>query len=273
MPECIIDIHTHIYPSVLARRAMKVAGREHDAYENLPVKENLLSRMQEEGICLSIVQPVVSKPETQRDVNRFAREVMRPGIISFGGLHPDCAHVEEELERLEDMGFSGVKFPPPFQKVFLPDERYHAMWKRINHLRLPVLIHCGSARVWSPYDLYPSGLAGILRLVPDVPVILAHMGGRSTDPGEERELYNFPENVWIDTAMSAERQPLEDFERIVEAMGPERVVFGSDFPYGTEQAAIHYIKNSCFSAEEKAKMLGGNAARLLPERALRWRKQ
>ncbi len=73
--------------------------------------------------------------------------------------------------------------------------------------------------------------------------------------------------------MSAERQPLEDFERIVEAMGPERVVFGSDFPYGTEQAAIHYIKNSCFSAEEKAKMLGGNAARLLPERALRWRKQ
>ena len=73
MPECIIDIHTHIYPSVLARRAMKVAGREHDAYENLPVKENLLSRMQEEGICLSIVQPVVSKPETQRDVNRFAR--------------------------------------------------------------------------------------------------------------------------------------------------------------------------------------------------------
>ena len=129
MPECIIDIHTHIYPSVLARRAMKVAGREHDAYENLPVKENLLSRMQEEGICLSIVQPVVSKPETQRDVNRFAREVMRPGIISFGGLHPDCAHVEEELERLEDMGFSGVKFHPPFQKVFLPDERYHAMWK------------------------------------------------------------------------------------------------------------------------------------------------
>lgn len=273
MAECIIDIHTHIFPSVLARRAMKVAGREHDTYEKLPVKENLLSRMQEEGICLSVVQPVVSKPETQRDVNRFAREIVRPGIVSFGGLHPDCVHVEEELERLEDMGFCGVKFHPPFQKIFLQDERYAAMWKRINHLRFPVLIHCGSARVKSPYDLYPSEMSGILRLLPDVPVILAHMGGRSMEPGEEKELYGFPENIFIDTAMSAERQPREDFERIVEGMGPKQVVFGSDFPYGTEKAAIDYIRGSRFSADEKEKILGGNAIRLLPERALRWRKQ
>ena len=37
----IIDFHTHIYPTTLARRAMAVAGREHDDFEKLPVKENL----------------------------------------------------------------------------------------------------------------------------------------------------------------------------------------------------------------------------------------
>ena len=63
--------------------------------------------------------------------------------------------------------------------------------------------------------------------------------------------------------MSAERQEMEDFERLVSAMGPERVIFGSDFPYGTQKAAIAFIRSSCFSEDEKAMMLGGTAAKIL----------
>lgn len=88
--QLIIDIHTHIYPVALARRAMKVAGREHDDASKLPIRENLLDRMKEEDVFLSVIQPVVTKPANQTDVNRFAREVMRPNLLSFGGLHPDC---------------------------------------------------------------------------------------------------------------------------------------------------------------------------------------
>ncbi len=266
MDERIIDLHTHIYPATLARRAMKVAGREHDDYEKLPVKENLLKRMEEEHVALSAVLHVVTKPANVTDVNRFAREIMRPNLISFGGLHPDCDNVQEEIEKLKDMGMSGIKFHPPFQAVKLDEEKYDPMWRHINLLGFPVLIHCGSARMKRPYDLYPDGAARIIRLLPDVPVILAHMGGRSMDSEAETLLYRFPENVYIDTAMSAERQEKDDFERMVEAMGPERVVFGSDFPYGTQKAAIEFIKNSCFSETEKAMMLGKNAERILGNR-------
>lgn len=263
MEQRIIDIHTHIYPATLARRAMEVAGREHDAYEKLPVKENLLERMQEEQVALSAVLHVVTKPATQTDVNRFARESSRSNLIPFGGLHPDCEHVLEELEKLKDMKMAGVKFHPPFQKMNLEDEKYAEMWKRINHLGFPVLIHCGQARIPRPFDLYPSGVLKFIRYIPDVPVILAHMGGRSKDPREEEILFKMPENVFIDTAMSAEMQEMADFERIAAAMGPERVVFGSDFPYGTQKAAISYIRRSSFSENEKEKMLGGNAERIL----------
>ena len=38
----IIDIHTHIYPVALARRAMEVTGQEHDDFKNLPIRENRL---------------------------------------------------------------------------------------------------------------------------------------------------------------------------------------------------------------------------------------
>ncbi len=263
MNERIIDFHTHIYPTTLARRAMAVAQREADDFEKLPVKENLWRRMEEEQVALSVVQHVVSKPSTQTDVNRFAKEIERPNVISFGGLHPDCDHVLEEIEKLKDMNLAGVKFHPPFQKVHLDDERYIPMWKRINHLGFPVLIHCGRARGDGQYDLFPSGVAKFMKYLPDVPVVLAHMGGRSGNPEEEKILFNMPENVYVDTTMSAERQEMADFERLVSAMRPERVIFGSDFPYGTQKAAIVFIRGSSFSEHEKAMMLGGTAAKLL----------
>ena len=266
MRDPIIDMHVHIYPTTLARRAMMVANREHEDFEKLPVKENLWKRMEEEQVALSVVQHVTSKPATQTDVNRFAREIVRNNVISFGGLHPDCENVQEEIEILNDMRMAGIKFHPPFQKVDLTDERYIPMWKHINHLGFPVLIHCGRARVEGEFDLFPSGVAKFIRYLSDVPVVLAHMGGRSGRPEEERILFDFPENVYIDTTMSAERQDPADFERLVSAMGPERVVFGSDFPYGTQKAAIAFIKNSSFSEAEKAMMLGGNARKILGDR-------
>ena len=266
MQDPIIDMHVHIYPTTLARRAMVVANREHEDFEKLPVKENLWKRMEEEQVALSVVQHVTSKPATQTDVNRFAREIVRNNVISFGGLHPDCENVQEEIEILNDMRMAGIKFHPPFQKVDLTDERYIPMWKHINHLGFPVLIHCGRARVEGEFDLFPSGVAKFIRYLSDVPVVLAHMGGRSGRTEEERILFDFPENVYIDTTMSAERQDPADFERLVSAMGPERVVFGSDFPYGTQKAAIAFIKNSSFSENEKAMMLGGNARKILGDR-------
>ncbi len=263
MNKLIIDFHTHIYPTLLARRAMAVAGREHDDMEKLPVKENLWKRMEEEDVSLSVVQHVTSKPATQTDVNRFAKEIVRTNVISFGGLHPDCENVIEEIEKLKDLNMAGVKFHPPFQRVHLDDEKYIPMWKHINHLGFPVLIHCGRARGEGEYDLFPSGVSKFIKYLSDVPVVLAHMGGRSGIPEEENILFNLPENVFVDTTMSAERQEMEDFERLVSAMGPERVVFGSDFPYGTQKAAIAFIRNSCFSEDEKALMLGGTAAKIL----------
>lgn len=242
---------------------MKVAGREHDAFEKLPVLENLLAGMKREGIAVSAVLHVASRPDTQTDVNRFASESRRTNLIPFGAFHPDCMHPMEELERLKDKEMAGVKFHPPFQRVCLDDARYTEIWKRINKLGFAVLIHCGQARTPRPFDLYPSGVAKIIRFLPDVPVILAHMGGRSGDEREEKILYSLPKNVYIDTAMSAVFQDPADFYRIAAGFGPERVLFGSDFPYGDQRAAIDYIVNSPFSEHEKAMMLGETAYRLI----------
>ena len=242
----IIDIHTHIYPVALARRAMEVTGHENDDFKKLPIRENLLARMREAGVDLSVNLPVVSKPQNQGEVNRFAKEAARKNIISFGGLHPDCENVIEELEKLKDMEMAGIKFHPPFQKVHLEDPKYEE-----------------TARIVRPYDLYPSGIRKILKSAPDIPIIMAHMGSFCMMKNPDEDLENLPENVFIDTAMSAELEEAGEFEKIVRQFGTKRVLYGCDFPYGSQKAAIARIKDSSFSDSEKEDMLWKNAAKIL----------
>lgn len=259
----IIDIHTHIYPVALARRAMEVTGHENDDFKKLPIRENLLARMREAGVDLSVNLPVVSKPQNQGEVNRFAKESARKNIIPFGGLHPDCENVIEELEKLKDMEMAGIKFHPPFQKVHLEDPKYEEMWRKINELGFPVLIHMGTARIVRPYDLYPSGIRKILKFAPDIPIIMAHMGSFCMMKNPDEDLENLPENVFIDTAMSAELEEAGEFEKIVRQFGTKQVLYGCDFPYGSQKAAIERIKDSSFSDSEKEDMLWRNAAKIL----------
>ena len=252
----IIDIHTHIYPVALARRAMEVTGHENDDFKKLPIRENLLARMREAGVDLSVNLPVVSKPQNQGEVNRFAKEAARKNMIPFGGLHPDCENVIEELEKLKDMEMAGIKFHPPFQKVHLEDPKYEEMWRKINELGFPVLIHMGTARIVRPYDLYPSGIRKILKYAPDIPIIMAHMGSFCMMKNPNEDLENLPENVFIDTAMSAELEEAgEDLMSYIKRT--------YDFPYGTQKAAIARIKNSSFTDSEKEDMLWRNAAKIL----------
>ena len=259
----IIDIHTHIYPVALARRAMEVTGHENDDFKKLPIRENLLARMREAGVDLSVNLPVVSKPQNQGEVNRFAKEAARKNIISFGGLHPDCENVIEELEKLKDMEMAGIKFHPPFQKVHLEDPKYEEMWRKINELGFPVLIHMGTARIVRLYDLYPSGIRKILKFAPDIPIIMAHMGSFCMMKNPDEDLENLPENVFIDTAMSAELEDAGEFEKIVRQFGTKQVLYGCDFPYGSQKAAIERIRDSSFTDSEKEDMLWRNAAKIL----------
>ena len=169
----------------------------------------------------------------------------------------------EELEKLKDMEMAGIKFHPPFQKVHLEDPKYGEMWRKINELGFPVLIHMGTARIVRPYDLYPSGIRKILKSAPDIPIIMAHMGSFCMMKNPNENLENLPENVFIDTAMSAELEEAGEFEEIVRKFGTKRVLYGCDFPYGSQKAAIARIKDSSFSDSEKEDMLWKNAARIL----------
>jgi predicted TIM-barrel fold metal-dependent hydrolase len=104
------------------------------------------------------------------------------------------------------------------------------------------------------------------------------MGGwRQWDKAQA--LFAGRENVWIDTSFSLgdmtplgdgfyethslERLSQERFVRMAEAFGAEKLLFGTDSPWEDQAAEIAKIRALPLEENEKAAILGGNAAELL----------
>jgi aminocarboxymuconate-semialdehyde decarboxylase len=64
----------------------------------------------------------------------------------------------------------------------------------------------------------------------------------------------------VDSAVFDQRA----LQLLVETMGPERVMLGSDYPFPLGEHGIgNLIRSSCFASSTKAKLLGGNAVEFL----------
>ena len=74
-------------------------------------------------------------------------------------------------------------------------------------------------------------------------------------------------SVWVGIIMGSTsdwetmRPAAEVLEALVKRVGADRVLLGSDYPVG-EPKPIEFIESCALSPQEKADIIGGNAARL-----------
>jgi hypothetical protein len=145
-------------------------------------------------------------------------------------------------------------------------------------LGLVVLTHAGvDIGLPSPVYCTPEMVLHALEQAGPVKLVLAHMGGwRQWDQVEEL-LTAAP--VYLDTAFSfgpitptpdapfspEERNMMGEaqFLRFVEKFGAERLLFGSDSPWGDQGADVARIRALPISQTDKDAILGGNAKALL----------
>ena len=71
------------------------------------------------------------------------------------------------------------------------------------------------------------------------------------------------ENVYFDTAFSSSRMPPAYAAEIIKAHGSEKVLFGSDMPWGKTEDEINFVRSLKISDEDKEKILSENAVKLL----------
>ena len=98
----IIDIHTHVYPDKVAKKASDSIRDFYDIYGGQMdgTVEMLLERGKEAGISKYVILPVSNAANRVRSINNFILEqtAAHDCFIGFGTLHADLENLEEEAE-------------------------------------------------------------------------------------------------------------------------------------------------------------------------------
>ena len=276
----IIDYQTQTFPNRIATAAIdKLQHASHSRAFTDGTMEGLKSSMNRTGIDHSVVLPVATNPLKVSSMNDISCQLTGlNGLTYFGCIHPDMEGADAELTRIAGTGLKGIKIHPVYQDVDIDDPRFLRILDKAGQLGLAVVMHAGD-------DI---GFPGVVRCSPEmtaralwqvgpVKLICAHMGGwRNWD----RVIDCLADtSAVIDTAFSLgaitpldvgyykeeELQLLqeEEFCSLVRAFGSERVVFGTDSPWDDQAAALAAIRELDLTVEEKEKILGGNAQRIL----------
>lgn len=276
----IIDFHTHTFPDKIAVAAIdKLQHASHSkAFTNGTVS-GLQASMQRAGIDRSVVLPVATNPLKVSAMNDISCELTgQKGLVYFGCIHPNMEGAEAELTRIAGKGLKGIKIHPVYQDVDIEDPRFLRILDRAGQLGLAVVMHAGDD-IGFPgvVRCSPEMTARALRQAGPVKLICAHMGGwRNWD----RVIDCLADTAaMIDTAFSLgaiapleegyykEEELLllkaEEFCQLVRVFGSDRVVFGTDSPWDDQAAALAAIRALDLTEEEKEKILGGNAQRIL----------
>ena len=91
---------------------------------------------------------------------------------------------------------------------------------------------------------------------------MAHWGGGLPFYALMPEVREALAGVYFDTAATPFLYDARVFETVAGLVGADRILFGSDFPLLAQERVLKQLDGAGLSAEEKAAIGGGNAARL-----------
>lgn len=260
----IVDFHTHAFPAQLAQRAVSALSEKSGG---LPphtdgTVDGLRTSMQRQGVSKSVLLHIATNPRQQSNVNNFAMKSNAEDVICFGSVHPDAPDALEELERIQEGGLLGVKLHPDYQDFYVDEERLFPLYRKIASLGLITVFHSG-VDIGFPDDVHniPQRLVKALPHFGGSAVVLAHMGGWKM--WEEVERHLLGRDIYLDTSFCKGLLSADAAKRMIDKQGVDRILFGSDTPWGDLEEELGFVEELGLSEEEKAQVLGGNALRLL----------
>ena len=258
----IIDIHCHIYPDKVARKA---ADSVRDFYQ-IPgsiemdgTVEMLMERGAQAGISRYVVLPVSNTPNRVRSINNFILEQVHANdrFIGFGTVHADMEGLSEEVEWIMQQGLKGIKMHPDSQRFAIDDPRLFPLYDAVQD-KIPVILHMGDQR----YNYsHPVRLRKVLNMFPHLDVIAAHFGGYSMQH-TARELLWDTDCVFD---LSSSMMFMEDGtpERYIQSYGAERIAYGTDYPLWDPIQEVERFKRLRLSSNQFEQIAHKTAERIL----------
>lgn len=293
----IIDSHAHIFPpSVIARRATLLATEPafaeiySDANAKMATADDVLASMAAAGVDRTVTVNFAWRDEALvNETNAYIIDAAaRSGgrlipfvSVYFGenaGAHgraetddaPAAARndIRSKIRQLAAAGARGIgELRPESSSYNLAnsDEADLLTWAAAA-FDLPVLVHA-SEPVGHAYagkqGLALDALYAFARAQSGVTIIAAHWGGGLPFYALMPEVRDAMEMMYFDTAASHLLYDPMVYRRVIEAVGVDKILWGSDFPLTSQAKALERTRSAGLTDDELAAIAGANAVRLL----------
>jgi uncharacterized protein len=261
----IIDFHTHIYPERIAAKILPAAKKKLNVdVPGTGSPQDLRRHMSDSGISKSVILPLAKGKEDTSTLNDWILATSGDGLIPFGAVHPFMENLEAELDRLASRGVRGVKMMPLLQEVYPDDPRCERLYEALIEKKMILVTHAGRDPL-ERKEIFgtPERFARTIECYPDLQLDLAHLGGLRMWDEVNRHLLPAGRNVYFDTAYVSFYMNRREMAEMIKDIGPERVIFGSDYPWEDPGRAAKIIMDLDLSEEEKDAVLCRNAAKLI----------
>ena len=269
----LIDVHVHTFPDGIAARALeKLAAKTGNVIA--PVGNGtvagLLEQMRAAQVDRAVVCPIATRPD-QFDGILAESLALRGGergedaarhLVPFASVHPDDGARFERLKRVAESGIRGVKLHPYYQPCVLDAPDMLEYFRCCRDLGLVVQCHCGFD-IGFPFEPVcgPERIARVLREVPGLSFIAAHLGGWRQWGGVVEHLLG--KEVYLDTSILTINIGDAMVQRLLREHPTDKLLFATDWPWLTFQQGIDFVRSTHAGTPAEDAILGGNAIKLL----------
>ena len=290
-PGDVIDTHVHLFSLPLlkemaerpetpkrfkqALKEGKWGRRANESLPDMPADEMAtwyVDRLAAANVAKALIVSVMPDSQYMRDFIHAANG----HVHALCNVDPRDPRSPDLLEREMAAGFRGVKLYPVNRCFRLSDPKCRPFFEKANELKANIIIHygvtvdpTGDLNFADPLDLSP-----VARDYPELQFVIAHFGAGWLD--SVLRLGYQCKNVCVDTSGTnnwmdyyvPKMTLAEVFERALMALGPERVLFGTDS--GTTAPYRHWIRymqqrtieEMGLSDRDRDLILRGNASRI-----------
>ena len=242
LPESIIDIHTHIWLDSLVTKRIGNFDKRSVTWPSLVAKDNSIEDLNETYRLLlpgkRVVPLLFSSVENPIDllnlnsyVNESANRFEYPALFYS---HPQMDG--DTLEKhIKSGGFIGIKSYLTLAPEYIPEGEVRCydffpphQLEIINKLGMIVMLHIPRhARLRDPVN--HAQILEIKEKYPNILLIIAHVGRAycDEDVGDAFEVLKSAGDLLFDFSANCNQLV---FEKLINAVGPKRILFGSDMP-------------------------------------------
>jgi predicted TIM-barrel fold metal-dependent hydrolase len=277
-----IDFHVHITPPEISANWRKYAEKEpyfallsESRANKFAAAEDVIPALDSGGFDRAVVFGFGFRDMGLcRYVNDYVIEKTRrypDRLTGFISVPPASAGAEKEIDRCLGAGLCGVGELFPAGQDFRLDEpgESAAFAAACAERNLPVLLHANEPVGRAYPGKTAAGLERIERFIehnPNLVIVLAHWGGGFCFYEAMPEMRRKCRNVYYDTAATVFLYDPRVYRAAAALDLGEKILFGSDFPLLPPGRYLEAIASSGIGPEERERLLGGNAEKLLRNR-------